>query len=171
MKRICAWCGKELGETEVESDGEPIISHGVCKDCAFHLTAQAGMKLRDFLEGLSAPVIAMDARGKVLAANEKAQGALGVELAVVEGKLCGDMFECVHATMPEGCGGTVHCLGCAIRRCVEETHATGESRDKVPAHISRSTPDDTAQIRYVVSTEKAGDIVLMRIDAVDKPAH
>lgn len=34
MKRICAWCKKELPETEDESaDPDFSVSHGMCEEC------------------------------------------------------------------------------------------------------------------------------------------
>ncbi|HEX7586553.1 MAG TPA: hypothetical protein VF390_02890 [Patescibacteria group bacterium] len=31
IKRICAWCNKELGEKEAEGEG---ATHGICPECA-----------------------------------------------------------------------------------------------------------------------------------------
>jgi len=31
MKRVCAWCGKELGESKGGPEGD--VSHGICDDC------------------------------------------------------------------------------------------------------------------------------------------
>ena len=37
MKRLCAWCGKELGE---KPGGEPDdVTHGICKKCMEKLLA------------------------------------------------------------------------------------------------------------------------------------
>ena len=33
MKRICAWCTKELGEIENSTGG---TTHGICDDCLLH---------------------------------------------------------------------------------------------------------------------------------------
>lgn len=31
IKRICAWCNKEMGEKEAEGEG---ATHGICPECA-----------------------------------------------------------------------------------------------------------------------------------------
>lgn len=31
MKRVCAWCGKDMGEIEPLDDDS--ITHGICDDC------------------------------------------------------------------------------------------------------------------------------------------
>ena len=166
MKRICAWCKKPIGEVNPETDAEHIITHGLCKDCAFHLEAQKGMPLRKFLEGLGAAILVVDADGKVLAVNRQTQALVGKDLSAIEGRLCGEVFECEHSLLPEGCGRTVHCLGCAIRKAVTETYSTGRSCHKVPAHISRVSSGAPAEIFFLISTEKAGEVVLLRIDPV-----
>lgn len=35
MKRICAWCGKGLGEVEPLDDSS--VTHGICPDCSSKL--------------------------------------------------------------------------------------------------------------------------------------
>ena len=144
MKRICAWCGKELGQVKGGAGDQYVVTHGMCEECAFHLTAQAGMKLREFLEGLGSPVIAVDTRGLVLAANSGAQELIGVELPAIEGRLCGDVFECEHATLPEGCGGTVHCHLHVMKRCIRCTgraHPLG-----IYIHMLRGVPPSPGQV-------------------------
>lgn len=37
MKRICAWCGKDMGE---KAPGQPGVSHGICKRCKELVSAQ-----------------------------------------------------------------------------------------------------------------------------------
>jgi len=33
IKRICAWCKKEMGEKEVPDDSKYEATHGICPDC------------------------------------------------------------------------------------------------------------------------------------------
>jgi len=40
----CAWCGKDLGETETYDGSD---SHGICKKCAAKMMAQAGLSVED----------------------------------------------------------------------------------------------------------------------------
>lgn len=41
VKIICAWCGKDLGEKE--GDSELPVSHGICNECVQIVT----MKIRE----------------------------------------------------------------------------------------------------------------------------
>ena len=76
------------------------------------------------------------------------------------------MVECAHATEPGGCGQTVHCKGCALRRSVEHTHATGEPLRGVHAYQEIRTPNGIRTAWFELTTERAGDLVLLRIDDV-----
>jgi hypothetical protein len=92
---------------------------------------------------------------------------LGKGSPEIEGHKGGDVFECAYARLPEGCGNTIHCSGCTIRRTVMETHKTGKSSLRVPATLNRNDPEDPDKITLLISTEKIADVVLLRIDAVD----
>ena len=164
MKQVCAWCMKVIGETPSVGEDENVISHGMCDECALHLEAQGGMPLREYLEKLEGPVLLVDADGKVISANSETSKQFGMTISEIEGSLCGEVFECKHSLLKAGCGRTVHCLGCAIRKCVEHTHKTGEPCKRIPAHLSRTVSDTDTETRFLVSTEKAGNLILLRIE-------
>jgi len=166
MKRVCSWCGRDLGETPSDRHHEELVTHTICDDCAYHVLARIGMPLEKFLEGLKAPVLVVDAAGIVKTANSRARALTGKDLREIQGKPGGDVFECEYAALPEGCGNTIHCSGCAIRRSVEETHATGRSLDRVPATLHQRTSGKRQKIRFLISTEKVGELVLLRIDQI-----
>lgn len=167
MKQICAWCGKDLGKTEAGQEEQEVITHGICKDCAYHLFAQAGMPLLEYLDGLGVPVVVVDDEGTVKTANEQARTLLQKDLSEIEGYKGGDVFECPYAKLPEGCGRTVHCSGCAIRQTVTNTFQTGQSCQSVPADLNHEAGEGIAQTRLLISTQKVRDVVLLRIDAAD----
>jgi hypothetical protein len=167
VQRICGWCGKDLGELKTEPDIEYLISHGICDDCAFHLLAEMGMPLREYLDHLEGPVLVVDGNGAIKTANKVAQDLLQKDLRGIEGYLGGLVFECVHATEPEGCGQTIHCSGCTIRRTVMETLRTGRNYFRVPAYADCNIKGDVSRIHYLISTEKLGDVVLLRVDEVN----
>ena len=167
MKRICAWCGEALRVLGSELDAQDIITRGLCKDCRYHLFAQMGMPLSEYLDGLEVPIIVVDGSGTIKTANQRARFFLKKDLPMIEGFEGGDVFECVNAQLPEGCGKTIHSIGCTIRRTVMETFSTGRSRLRVPARLNHATPGSTENIQFLISTEKAGDAVLLRIDAAD----
>ena len=167
MRRVCAWCGKELGERTSRAQAKRPISHGLCERCSHHLLAQKGMPLLQYLDGLGAPIAVVDAGGTIRTANKQACAFLQQDLSSIEGRSGGDVFECAYARLPEGCGQTIHCSGCAIRRAVMETHGTGRSRLRVPASLNAGAPDAVRPVQLLISTEKVRDVVLLRVDTVN----
>ncbi|MEW6237863.1 MAG: hypothetical protein AB1656_20950 [Candidatus Omnitrophota bacterium] len=165
MKRICAWCGKEMGETG-GSDG--LITHGICLPCARSMMAGRRQHLSSFLDMIEAPVLLVDDQGIVKTANRMACEALKKDIDVIEDYAPGDVMECINASQPEGCGNTVHCKACAIRKLIMETHATGKSYLRQPAYQDIDTAVGVKRMHYFLSTEKVGEIVFLRIDEANK---
>jgi hypothetical protein len=160
-----------LGDAAAGSVADGPITHGICEDCSsWLLQGRHGTDLGAFLDRLEAPVVVIDGERNVVAANSRAREMLRNDLPRLEGFKGGDVFECAFARLPEGCGNTVHCAACAIKRTVMRTHETGESCLKSPATLHRHTPTEPATTELVISTEKLGDMVLLRIDATgNKP--
>jgi hypothetical protein len=78
----------------------------------------------------------------------------------------GDVFECAYASLPGGCGETIHCEACTIRNTVMDTFKTGKSHLKTPAYLLQGIPDNYHEIQFEISTEKVKDVVLLRIDKI-----
>jgi hypothetical protein len=135
-------------------------------ECLEHVGARGGTPLLDFLDSLDVPVVVTDGDVVVKQANKPLLKLFGKELSQVTGYRGGDVFECEYAHLPEGCGRTVHCSGCAIRRSVEETFTTGKSLRNVQAYLNRDMVTQFQQLGLVISTEKAWGAVLLRIDHV-----
>ena len=170
MKRVCAWCDKEMGSVKSESSlpSDNVITHGICDDCKSNIRFQTGANLQSFLDSLKVPILVVDSEGVVKTANMKAQSVLGKDDVGIDGYRSGDVFECANARLPGGCGHTMHCSGCTIRRTVMETHSTGKAFFKVPAYLNKRTPEalEPETICFLISTKKVGDMVLLRIDEV-----
>ena len=166
MKRVCSWCGKNLGELASDSHSKETITHGLCDECAHHIFAQTGMELVEYLDGLNEPVVVVDGEGTVKSANQQARTLLKKDLPDIEGYRGGEVFECKHSKQPEGCGNTIHCSGCVIRKTVMDTFETGKSYLKMPASLNHQTRDGEARVCYLISTEKVAGVVLLRIDSV-----
>ncbi|MFZ5765235.1 MAG: PAS domain-containing protein [Thermodesulfobacteriota bacterium] len=167
MKRICAWCGQELnreGSAATPPGNEP-ITHGICPDCVRTVFRNEAIAMSEFLNQFPLPVLLVDHDVRVLAANRAGLHALNRKAEEVEGRLAGEVISCEHARQPEGCGRTVHCKYCTIRKTVTDTYKTGKSHVGVPAypdlhHITKE------RIRFLISTEKVGEAVLLRIDEI-----
>lgn len=171
MKKICAWCQKDLGEIPAVSVPKESITHGICYDCSHHLFAELGMPLRSFLDGLDAPVLVVDSNGAVMTANDIAMKMVNKELASIEGFRGGEVFECAYARLPGGCGNTVHCSGCTIRQTVMDTFRTGKNHLKVPTTLKQATTAEPQEIHLHISTEKVADVVLLRVDSMGESSH
>jgi hypothetical protein len=167
MKKVCAWCKKELESVHLQKHPGNGITHGICANCKGNIFFQMGVDLGVYLDSLKQPIVVVDQEGTVVTGNDQVRRLLQKELPEIEGYKGGDVFECAYARLPEGCGNTIHFSGCTIRRTVMETHETGKSFLRVPATLRRGTPEDMTNIKLLISTEKAGDMVLLRIDEME----
>lgn len=158
LRLVCAWCQRLLSE-----DVDAPVSHGICDNCRIDAEFHRE-RLDDFLNRLSGPVLAVDARGNVVGSNDVAAVLVSSDVASMKGRLCGDAISCVYSELPGGCGRTTHCTGCTIRRSFEHTAATGEPvRERAAFSYSR-TPRGPVWKRFVISTERIGALVLVRIE-------
>lgn len=167
MKIICAWCGKEIEDiTDQELSSKYEVSHGICLPCKERFLADDEYSLEHFLNKLEAPVLVVNSAGEVALANNQALNLLGKSLEQVKGYRGGDVMECAHAALPGGCGNTKHCVACTIRNNVMQTLETSECKRRVPAYLNRQLNAGKQIVDYLISTEKMGEVVLLRIDHV-----
>jgi hypothetical protein len=153
MRVICSYC-----RSVISADPQARItdvSHGMCAPCAQHFERLwAGMPLGEYLDELGSPVLLADGYGRVLAMNQKAADLLGVDRAGSVGLLGGEAVACVRSRLPEGCGRTVHCRECSVRRAVEEVARTGKPRERVQAYLDRA--EGRVDLRVSARPGKAG---------------
>lgn len=162
--RMCAWC-----RVEMPSRGEAaeVVTHGMCGACAEVLFSEMPVSLEHYLEGLPQPVLVVDSDVTASLANPEAQKLIGKPLEAVAQKKGGELFNCVHAKHPAGCGRTIHCAACTIRQCVETTHATGEPQIMVPATLKQTDADANSAVALTITTVKRGELVVMLINALE----
>ncbi len=160
MQKQCAWCGQRLPSDDLGGD----ISHGICQSCTEEFFND-DQSLRGYLNRLSVPVLAVDSTGRLITASDAACAMLGREPASLAGLTGGEAFSCRWSRLPSGCGETLHCRTCAVRRTVMGTFATGQPRTRVPARADLTAPDGDHAIEFRISTQKVGATVLLRIDA------
>ena len=169
MKKVCAWCKRELEALDdVDHEQRFPITHGICEICAGNLLAQMGRPLYDFLDNLDVPILLIESGPLICTANKHARKLLDKQLPEIEGRKGGEVIECAHAKRPEGCGNTVHCKSCTIRITVLETFATGSSFVRVPAYPDIQTVSGVKNMRFLITTEKVGDFVLLRIEETNR---
>jgi hypothetical protein len=123
-----------------------------------------GQPFTDFLDTLPGPIFVVDDECRVLGANTLGLQQVSKDLAAIESRLAGNVFECRNAKLPGGCGRTLHCKTCTIRRTVTKTAETGESCLHVPAFIDLADISKDMTVRFLISTEKMNEVVLLRID-------
>ena len=162
--RKCSICQAELGPPLEPEDPEVHTSHGICRDCLDGYLNGAGMSMEEFLDGLPVPIFVVDGEGRVQGANLLGRETVSKDLDQIAGYLGGEVFQCHYATLPGGCGHTLHCKSCVIRNTVMKTHETGVACIRVPACQDLDTFEGPRTIRFLISTEKAGDVVLLFID-------
>ena len=120
------------------------------------------------LDGLFFPVIAVELyAGKrmiIRAVNKSACAWLNKEPGEIIQHLTGNVFECVHARLPEGCGGALPCETCEVLRSVARTDTTGEPLFVVPAMLLQETAGRPRALMLRLTTMKAGGLVMLRLN-------
>ncbi len=165
MRVICSYCRKTIqADTKARLTD---VSHGMCPECGDHFAKLwAGMPVGEYLDSLGAPVLLTDGTGRVLAMNQKLAELIGADPINTRGLLGGEACACVHSRLPEGCGKTVHCRDCAIRRAVETVARTGKPQERVQAYLD--TAEGRIDMRISARAAKAG-IIQVKIDEMGQP--
>jgi PAS domain-containing protein len=158
-----------MGLVEGSRHPDDMVSHGICEECVDNFRFQQGVPLQQYLDSLPVPIFAVDNDVVVQAVNKRAREVFGKDRSAIEQKRGGNVFECAHARLPEGCGRTVHCSGCAIRRTVMKTYETGEPQSMVPATLHRQTAGRHEVVTMTITTVKVDDVVMLRVDHVCSP--
>ena len=147
MLVVCSYCHGTIREDA--SGGSFDVSHSMCLPCADHFERLwSGMSMSEYLDGLPQPVLVVNAEGRVVAANQKLATLFGRARAEMRGLLGGEALACVHSRLPEGCGKTVHCRECTIRRAVTRVAETGEAQERIPAYLE--TNEGRVELRISV---------------------
>ena len=147
MHVICSYCGKYIKEKKPFEITKK--THGICLECFMPLMSQnKGLSYDEYLETFEHPVVAIDCRQRIAAANEAALTMMQRPLERVKGLLGGEALECRYSRLPEGCGGTIHCETCTIRNLVIRTAADQNSHYN--ELITMET--ETGKVSLLVST-------------------
>ena len=155
-----------MGEKPPLEDGQ--TSHGMCPPCLDYFISQwKGLELGEYLGKFDKPVFVVDADRRLIACNGPAEQVLGWDRDAMRGLRAGEFMECEHARLPEGCGRTIHCRDCQLRRSIAETIETGQAQVNVPAY-QVTLVDGIPRTRSLsISTVKIGDAVAVTIENMD----
>jgi len=162
---ICFYCKACI---QVESSIVPGVSYGVCQNCIPRLVKDLGQSLSEFLDELSIPIMVVQEDLRVVAGNQTSRKLSPEPMEEIFGRLCGEVIGCTHSREPKGCGQTVHCPNCAIRRSVVHTIETGRSCLQVLAYqdVGRKTGD--RRVCFWISTEKMGAFAKLIINSIEE---
>ena len=155
MKLVCAWCGVAIDRPGYSQTLDRNTSHGMCPACSEALFSQErGVSLQRHIDSIPVPILLIDSHDAVVMMNAKASDSLGKRLDSNATELFGQVFDCVYSRGPEGCGRTIHCSGCAIRKSVAATSNTGEPQFLVPATLSIEKADRLSEATLAITTVK-----------------
>ena len=157
MKTVCAWCG------ELIRSGSPPVSHGICAPCRQQFFREEGVPLQAFIDSFSFPVLVLGNSLQPVAVNKSEAANSFLNSQIAPNTTIGNVVECEHSREPEGCGRTIHCSGCVLRKTVEQTHRTGDPAFMVPATIST----DASEVQVYVSTLKADGRIFVKLDKLE----
>jgi hypothetical protein len=160
MKTICSLCRKDICETAPISD--KVIKYAVCDECHNIFKEKIrGKTIDNLINEFATPVLIVDEDCRIVTANRPAStiAGLGPSKRDYIGLLGGEAMQCEYADLPEGCGRTYHCAGCAIRNAVKDTMESGDTQKDIPVILKRKTGD----INIWVSTEKIFSMVRISI--------
>jgi AhpD family alkylhydroperoxidase len=119
----------------------------------------------DLLAGIETPVLLMQGNPrKVNTANKAALELFQKILPEVENHRGGQVFDCLHSFSDAGCGMDANCENCAIKGAIVDTFATGVPHAAVAATLPVRKAGELGYRAVQVSTEKVGDLALVRIE-------
>jgi hypothetical protein len=157
------YCAAPLEGDEPVTEG---VSHGLCPECFPRFVSGTGKPAQEFLDSLPFPVFVINDEQLLVGANCHAREMTSTEFDEDSPALGGEVFQCVHADKPGGCGRTTHCKSCTIRNCVNETATTGKAMRQVEAFMDLGDVIEATQVRFLVTTEKVGEAVLLTVEDV-----
>jgi hypothetical protein len=168
MKVICAWCKKEittlLEKANLKVDNFP-VSHGICDKCSKKVLGDNFKTVKEFLDGFQQQIMLVDNLNNSIVTNEAARKASGIQIYLNDSFKCGQIIGCLHAEEPQGCGATVHCSSCVIRKCILHTDKSGEPCIEVACPDEQFHKGDV-HVVHQISTEKVGNRILLKIDPI-----
>ena len=164
MIQVCAWCDSKIRETAKSQHG---ISHGICSNCSDNIRFQEGVPLDEFVNSLPEPVYVVDDDVVIKGVNRMGCAVLNKGSHEIIQQLGGDVFECAYARLPGGCGRTIHCSGCAIRRAVTKTFHTGQVQSRVPVMLNLGDESNSSVVNLTITTIKSQDFVFLRINEMN----
>lgn len=168
MSIVCIYCSNSIKDHEKENH---FITSDVCSECINSIFNQKDDLLVSFIDNIESPILLMqpDPR-QVLTANKKACDLFEKDLSQIEGHSGGQVFDCVNAFTEAGCGKDINCEDCKIKNSIVDTLISGKSFNGVYSVLEVKKNNSILPYNLQVSTEKIGDLALIRIDQYEMKA-
>ncbi len=162
MSVICSICRKEIPEKQGRA--LKITAYITCDEChdAF-VKKNADKDFASVIDQYETPVLVVDEDCRIVAANKLASQITGAGPSKRDllGLFGGEAMGCKYADLPEGCGKTEHCVGCAIRKSISATIENNATQKNIPVTIKK----EDGEVNVVISTEKIFSLVRINIKA------
>lgn len=156
----CSRCNSELPERSASLPVTPSL----CPRCLDYFQLREVADICDYIENLPAPILVVDGENAVRGANSKARKAVSKDLPEIVKLRGGDVVECANAQLPGGCGRTVHCSGCTLRRAILDTLASGNPHSRVTFEVVQRKDGQDRRVPFEISTQRLANCVLLQID-------
>jgi len=156
MKIVCSLCRKDI--CEIEPLSYPGSKYGTCDEChAAFAEKIKGITLDKLIDDFETPILVVDEDCRIVASNKLASNiaGLGPSKRDYMGLLGGEVMKCEYADLPEGCGKTYHCVGCAIVNTVQASIEKGEPQINIPVTLKRKE----GNIKLRITAEKIFSLV------------
>lgn len=162
MSQVCRLCKKVITVTVPDR----AVTRGICGSCLSRITSAS--EAGELLEAIDAPVLLMQGSPRqVVTANVKALQLFEKELPEVEAHRGGQVFDCVYSFTAAGCGLDVNCENCKIKHAIVDTFVAATPHHVASSVLQVKKPGGLVSRTLQVSTEKLGDLALVRIDRFD----
>ena len=140
------------------------VTATLCPRCLDYFELQEVTDICQYLENLPAPILVVDGDNVVRGANTLACKTISKDFPSIHNLRGGDVFECAHARLPEGCGRTIHCSGCTIRKAILDTLSTGNAFSKISVDVLQNTAGKDRKVTFQISTQRMANCVLLQIE-------
>ena len=144
-------------------------SDEICECCLEHLKVSA-VANQASIDDLPVPILVFELYAGTYiittSANKRACEVLGRDRQETVQHLVGNVFACVHACLPEGCGRSTHCSGCALRNVIVDTYQKRSPQYEVQATLKRSIDGQAVSSLLSLSTIKSGNMVILRLGRI-----
>ena len=164
MNCICAWCSKTLRAAGSEAPSDERMSHGICDECALTFVGIRRLRIGELLKHVSVPVLVLSADCRVAGANPEAGELFEKHPETFLGRLPGEVIDCIGACTPGGCGHSVICPACELRRTVEATARDGIPRRGLLSQHRVPRGNVESQLQFRFSTASVGEKVVVNLD-------